>query len=56
VICCVAAAFLFGLVVRTVQTLLRRGDRDRTPSHPTPVRRVEDRPADDDRVPVGTGA
>jgi hypothetical protein len=40
-VCCIAAAFVFGLIVRTLQTVFRRR-QDATDVHPTPVRRVTD--------------
>jgi hypothetical protein len=65
VVCCIAAAFVFGLIVRTLQTVFRRR-QDATDVHPTPVRRVADDsnleavPADpgaredlESRIPVG---
>jgi hypothetical protein len=61
VICCIAAAFVFGLLVRTVQTVFRRRGRS-APVHPTPVRRIDPAPDAPDtgsgtetRVPVGSG-
>ena len=68
VVCCIAAAFVFGLIVKTLQTVFRRRPES-TSVHPRPVRRVEatedpvdpdpigpgDRDAVNERMPVGSG-
>jgi hypothetical protein len=65
-VCCIAAAFVFGLIVKALQTVFRRRP-DSTAVHPTPVRKVDtpgdpvtpapaepgDRKAVDERTPVG---
>ena len=65
-VCCIAAAFVFGLIVKAMQTVFRRRP-DATSVHPTPVRKVDptgdpvsEPPAEpgdhevvDERTPVG---